>query len=369
MLFIVSSCNNTNTLAEEEILPVVPVINATSKNIKEEKDLFLVLENTTVGLNSNNNLLDIFYAGTMINKTEVGFKNEIINIEKDIDLKQNIYYYNISNSELQDNITELILTSIATDTIPIIDLGDILVNDIGFDIFINNVNIYNHPVIFRMPTYEKNQSREIFTKNYKTLYNTIKKGVEKSIVNYNYKEISYNKDDFFYPGNNFVDLISLDFTIKNEIDIEKSYNDLDYIYYKFQSHKPLLVNFKVSHYDTIEYKYKIDFAVDTIEEFYRNIYFSYPNITGVLYENDKYIHIKNKVVENFSLDNNKVANAYRNAIMGIYLKKDNKTVFYKYDINLDMNNRNEIKNLNDYVKENNLNYTVDREKKLIVIKP
>ncbi|WP_058485090.1 glycosyl hydrolase [Defluviitalea phaphyphila] len=87
----------------------------------------------------------------------------------------------------------------------------------------------------------------------------------------------------YYPGDEAVDWIGINVydTINNSEDI---FEDIDFIYYYFQSKKPIMISqLGISHYSKKGHRYYIDEASDKISYFYNNIKNNYPQIKAINY--------------------------------------------------------------------------------------
>ena len=130
----------------------------------------------------------------------------------------------------------------------------------------------------------------------------------------------------YYPGDDFVDWAGINIYKpvyeNNELFSRDIYKSLDYFYYSFQSRKPIIVSqFGVSHYSTVDHKYRVQEAADYIESFYSRIHSDYPRVKAVIYMDYNNINISpnNTIRDNYTIsEEEKITKSYRNSISDDY---------------------------------------------------
>lgn len=148
--------------------------------------------------------------------------------------------------------------------------------------------------------------------NYKERYEYAKKEFNKKAdtvafvwtinMEYVYEMLEY------YPGDENVDWIGINlYYTQEEHRRDEMYNAIEYMYYTFQDKKPMMVSkLGVSHFNNIDYSYKIEDAREELNNIYKNIILNYPKIKSINYVDyneiitkpDKEIKNNYKITEN-----------------------------------------------------------------------
>lgn len=93
--------------------------------------------------------------------------------------------------------------------------------------------------------------------------------------------------DTFYPGDAYVDWVAINhyvLLVEGVAHQEGTLDRLEAFYQRFNRHKPIMVNFGVSHFSTLSHRYEGASAAQVLDQFYYQLATQFPRVRAVVYQ-------------------------------------------------------------------------------------